>query len=81
MSTNEIYGFLFHALFFWFGQCLCDALIPLGYDSDLQRICIIKLVERFMSYTSMGVFFLLAQCSFIEVNKTILLCDITDSAT
>lgn len=58
VSTNEIYGFIFHASFFWFGQCLCDALIPLGYDSDLQRICIIKLVEKFMRYTSMGGFFI-----------------------
>lgn len=32
--------------------------MPLGYDSDLQRICIIKLVEKFMSYTSMGVLFI-----------------------
>lgn len=46
----------FFTLYFLFSQCFSNALIPLGYDSDLQRICIIKLVEKLMIYTSNGAF-------------------------
>ena len=47
MSGNEIHGFIFMPINFKTTLLLLlDAFDPLGYDSDLQRICIIKLVEK-----------------------------------
>lgn len=61
VSRNDTMYF-FYTHYYYFLFCFCSVNVcwmhwyPLGYDSDLQTICIIKLVEKFMIVTSMVVF-------------------------
>lgn len=63
VSGNDTIDF-FYTNYYYYYFYFCSVNVcsmhwcPLGYDSDLQRICIIKLVEKFMIITSVGVFYM-----------------------